>query len=250
MSIPDYIVDRIRKAPPTSHFIVPHSTPVVAFGDATKARIATLGLNPSSAEFEKASNVLLPERERRLATLPWLGVKSLQHASPAIIEKVLEESNNYFSCSSNPFRKWFDKLLPPLKALQASYYDGTACHLDIVQWATSPKWGDLQTDHRSIAQNLVREDIPFLRSQLTKCSNIEVLLLNGSGVMNLFNKHFRPELKKVVEFGGYSSRPCTEYRGKLYDRIKAISWSVNYQAQFAGVRRGYDEELSCHIAAL
>ena len=55
------------------------STPVVSFGDFTKAKVATIGINPSSAEFMGKSasatlNGLLPEGKKRLADAETLGL--------------------------------------------------------------------------------------------------------------------------------------------------------------------------------
>jgi hypothetical protein len=51
LPIPDYIKKRIDRPTPTDACVVLESTPVVSFGDASKARVATLGLNPSRREF-------------------------------------------------------------------------------------------------------------------------------------------------------------------------------------------------------
>lgn len=50
-TVPDYIEQRIRRPVPADSCVVPGSTPVVAFGDARAATVATLGLNPSRKEF-------------------------------------------------------------------------------------------------------------------------------------------------------------------------------------------------------
>ena len=49
-AIPDYIEQRIRRPIPSDTYVVPGSTPVVAFGNALTATVATLGINPSRAE--------------------------------------------------------------------------------------------------------------------------------------------------------------------------------------------------------
>jgi hypothetical protein len=59
----------------------------------------------------------------------------------------------------NPYRRWFDPLDELLRAgVGASFYDGTACHLDLVQWATDPVWGQM-SDERA------RRRKPWLRIQ-------------------------------------------------------------------------------------
>ena len=78
MVIPPYIETRIRRSPPERSCIVPGSTPVLAFGDARSARVATLGLNPSRIEFLDKAGVLLEGDNRRLATHASLGLSDLK----------------------------------------------------------------------------------------------------------------------------------------------------------------------------
>jgi hypothetical protein len=68
-TMPDYIVERIRRPPPEGCEVVPGSTPVIAFGDVRTARVATLGLNPSKSEFLNKHGQELTGAHRRLATL-------------------------------------------------------------------------------------------------------------------------------------------------------------------------------------
>ena len=140
--IPDYIERRIREPMPTGLCIVRGSTPVVAFGDAQTAKVATLGLNPSYLEFQHSSGLELTGCFRRLATHNSLAVRSLWDAPQSVISQVLSDCNSYFE--RNPYRQWFDQLESILNACGASYYDGSACHLDLVQWATKPTWGQVE----------------------------------------------------------------------------------------------------------
>jgi len=62
--------------------VVYGSTPVVSFGDFTKAKVATIGINPSSLEFmdksnSATSNGLLPEGKKRLADAETIGLISV-----------------------------------------------------------------------------------------------------------------------------------------------------------------------------
>jgi hypothetical protein len=139
--IPSYIEDRIRRPPPPNSSVVPGSTPVLSFGDAQRATVATLGLNPSRVEFLDRHGNELTGDSRRLATHISLETSDLITAPIEIVSKVLEDCNGYFH--RNPYRRWFDQLHPVLTACGASYYDGSACHLDLVQWATDPTWGKL-----------------------------------------------------------------------------------------------------------
>jgi hypothetical protein len=60
--------------------VIPGSTPVVAFGNARTARVATLGLNPSSIEFADKKGAILKGAKRRLATHESVGLSDLATA--------------------------------------------------------------------------------------------------------------------------------------------------------------------------
>ena len=68
VTVDEYVSDRVRRPPPDGCSVVFGSTPVVAFGDPSTARAATLGLNPSRVEFTRAGH-LLAEGERRLQSI-------------------------------------------------------------------------------------------------------------------------------------------------------------------------------------
>jgi hypothetical protein len=60
------IRDRISR-PTDTKGVIPGSTPVISFGDFTKASVVSLSINPSSKEFLKGKG-LLPPNEKRLGT--------------------------------------------------------------------------------------------------------------------------------------------------------------------------------------
>ncbi len=138
--IPHYITRRIRQEPPLS-CVVEGSTPVIAFGDPWKSTAATLGLNPGRVEFLDNRGRLVDGEHRRLATLASLELDRLSAAKGSHVKTVVEDCAGYFQRA--PYCAWFNRLEPLLNALGASYYDGKACHLDLVQWATDPTWGKL-----------------------------------------------------------------------------------------------------------
>jgi hypothetical protein len=136
-----------RRAPVAE--VVTGSTPVVAFGDPLTATVATLGINPSWREFLADDGTLLHGRARRLSTLLSLSADSTASLRPDQVRTVIAECAAYFRPNRNPYRRWFDPLDNILRtALGASYYDDTACHLDVVQWATRPTWNRLSKDAR------------------------------------------------------------------------------------------------------
>jgi hypothetical protein len=123
-----YVEDRIRAPMPPGSCIVPGSTPVVAFGNARQATIATIGLNPSRGEFLGSDGQELPEHRRRLETHRSLGVRDIQHASDDVTVRVLTGCDVYFH--RNPYWQWFRPLEQLLQGIGASYTSASACHLD------------------------------------------------------------------------------------------------------------------------
>ena len=156
-----YLAAMVRRLPPTRAGVVPGSTPVVAFGDPARARVATLGINPSRREFTDEQGRMLTEAHRRLATLASLGASRLDRLDDAQVASVVAECGAYFR--RQPYRRWFDPLDALIRAgTGASFYDETACHLDLVQWATDPVWGQMpdQRARRALIEDGCRTCAP------------------------------------------------------------------------------------------
>ena len=168
-----------RPAPPVSE-IVAGSTPVVSFGDPLRARVASLGINPSGRGFVGDDGLLLTGQRRRLATAESIGVASGRRLGVEQARAVVEDCNGYFA--RNPYRRWFDRLDGVLTAaLGVGYYVGTACHLDLVQWATDPAWGKLRDP--GTRRLLLEEGRPHLQRLLT-LPILQVVVLNGRSVID------------------------------------------------------------------
>jgi hypothetical protein len=213
---------------------------VVAFGNPGLARVATLGLNPSRIEFE-VKGVELDGRARRFETLGALGLKSLLDAPPSAIERVWWRCTNSFH--GNPY-SWFQRLEEMLKAVGASYFENTACHLDLTQWATDPTWTGLG---RPIRERLVAEDAEFLRAQL-RTESISLLLLNGRAVLTAFDRVLGGTLRPVsppVTDGGTTTQL---YEGNL-EEVRVLGWSTNLQSSF-GVTKLLRARLAERLATL
>jgi hypothetical protein len=223
-TVPSYIEARIRQRPPARVRVLAGSTPVVAFGDMRRATIATLGLNPSKFEFLHHRGGEREGVERRLETLKSLGTSDLANASPSIVAKVFEGCNDYFQTDHNPYRLWFNPLEKILKRVDAdySYYTGLACHLDLVQWATDPVWGELEGGEQ---EKLLAADLSFFRAQLSQ-EQIRLLLLCGKTVIEQYCKHF----PNVVH-----GEPCLRegriklYQGQAGSGLVVIGWNINIQ---------------------
>ena len=161
---------------------------------------------------------------RRFETLRSLGVEALDDAPSEVILRVWHRCNGYFH--GNPYR-WFNRLEQVLKAVDASYFGDTACHLDLSQWATDPTWNGLS---RHAREHLVADDADFLRTQL-RSEPIRLLLLNGRAVLTAFQTVLGARL--VLENKTVSDRSVTTqvYTGWFGD-VQVIGWSTNLQSSF------------------
>ena len=238
--LPPYLVAMVRRDPPESARVVPGSTPVVAFGDPARARVATLGINPSRNEFLDGQGGLLDGSQRRLATLRSLAAARLDALTDGQVAEVVADCAAYFQ--RNPYRLWFDPLDQLLgAALGASYYDGTACHLDLVQWATDPVWGQL-SDERA-RQALIDDGVPHLRAQLAANPDISVVLCNGRQVIDQVRDARLADLREVgVIRNGQVT--CRLYSGPArVGTARWIAWSANLQSSW-----GVSSELKRELA--
>lgn len=244
LRIPEYVELRIRRPVPVGSNVVPGSTPVISFGNAQTGRVATLGLNPSSREFRDKSGRELSGPQRRLATLQSLALSSLERAPASAITRVLDDCSSYFQ--RNPYRRWFDQLEPILIDCGASYYDGSACHLDLVQWATDPTWRHLSPEVRT---ELAEADGAFLLEQLQN-ENLELLLLNGSGVRKLLEDLVRCRWVEHEPIDRGPGLPDTRLvTATILGGLQVIGWSTNIQSSH-GVTEELRAELALRIADL
>jgi hypothetical protein len=207
-----YIERRIRARPPAGCGVVPHTPPIVSFGNFQKARIASLGLNPSHREFSHG--------------YVKMGFGNLETASPSTIRSIIEDQYSYFRRQQY---RWFRKFGMIVDACGASYKDGSAASLDIVQWATQPVWGGLTVRQK---RKLLESDVPFLAQQLRN-EKIEALLINGRGVMEALRQFMGLELRQSEIIKGVPGTPNIPdtrlYTGSLFGRIRVVAWNVNLQ---------------------
>lgn len=241
-TLPAYIERRIRRKPPANSFVVPGSTPVVSFGNAQTARVATLGLNPSRVEFVEGGRELVGP-SRRLATHRSLGTSDLSNAPRQAIAQVLKDCNAYFQ--GNPYWKWFDKFQPLLAACRASFDNGSACHLDLVQWATDPTWGKLPSG--KIRKQLMADDAAFLSEQLAN-ERLRLLLVNGRAVMRQLRRTIVDDFEEDDPIVGHGHVATRLFVGAV-GRVRVIAWSTNLQSSF-GVTKKLQAELARRVAAM
>ena len=239
--LPDYLRKMVRRPVP-SNVVVAGATPVVAFGDPTRAEIATLGINPSKSEFINGAH-LLPDSKRRLATLESLGANDLASLSDEQIGEVIDDCARYFDSNRNPYGRWFNPLDKLLRdGADVSFYDGTACHLDLVQWATDPVWGELPDETKQL---LLDDGVPHLREQL-RHENIRLVLLNGRAVLNQVQAVGLATLSEqgILPLG---QTTCTLYVGEG-EGVRFLGWSTNLQSS-RGVSKDFTASLAKWIRA-
>lgn len=224
----DLLLRRIMKSPPISEYITPGSTPVVAFGNPMTAKVATIGINPSSREFLDAKGNLLSEDNRRLADFAYLGIKSHSEIDRSVARRVLDESNSYFQRAESVYQ-WFEPLqkyvLDPVKA---SFRESTAAHLDLVQWSTAPVWGAIKD--AKARELLIQDDIRFLGEMLNEGS-YQVVFMNGSTVVKTLEKFGLVEIQQAGWTPlGKGTKQSALWKGRVVgsDSI-CLGWSLNLQ---------------------
>ncbi|ACC38497.1 conserved hypothetical protein [Mycobacterium marinum M] len=163
-----------------SDYILDWASPVPFFGDVDQAQVATVGINPSNREFVDVAGQELRGSERRLSTLASLGLPRWSQVTGRHLSEIRRSCARYFKI--NPYRRWFDVLDRTLRAGQFSYYDGSACHLDLVALATRDKWGTIDMRTR---QNLINDGKSVL-AQIIRDSSVTTLILNGRSVVTEF----------------------------------------------------------------
>lgn len=241
--IPDWLVSMVRRELPIMDVVVNGSTPVVSFGDFRKVRVATLGINPSNLEFVDSKGDLLQGKNRRLATFGSLEAESLGSLSNSQVEKVIDECNRYFGVNPYSWFKTLDEVIKP--GLGVSYFDGTLCHLDICQWATKKKWGDLDNRTRNI---LLEDGLPHLRNQLTK-SNISLVVVNGISVWNQIGASGMGTPKNIGTLHFGAKKTSCQMLEMTYEGVRFIGWTSNLQSQNGANSKIFLAELATWLSA-
>ncbi|MGH9192119.1 MAG: hypothetical protein ACRDZ0_06555 [Acidimicrobiales bacterium] len=140
-------------------------------------------------------------------------------------------------------REGFDPLDRILRgAIGASYYDRTACHLDLVQWATSPVWGGLASEVRGA---LLREDARFLRRQLAR-PDLRLVVVNGRAVVDQTEALGLVRWRQVDTLRNPTAHVLVSESGGT----RFIGWTCNLQSQHGAPRHEarLTELLATHAA--
>ena len=242
LSVLTKLIDRLDSDAVIGTDIIPWSCPVPTFGDLTSPQLATLGINPSYREFVDPSGEELQGELRRFHTLESLGLETWAEADARHLELILDTYRSYFFC--NPYNAWFKKLDFAISGANASYYDSpsTACHLDLIPFATIRRWTELSTQQRS---SLVAVSGDTL-GMILRDSQVRVLILNGSSVVKGFQSvagvSLRAEEIPAWSLGRRSSANVkgVAYTGvattvsgiKLDRQLKVLGFNHNLQSSF------------------
>ena len=208
--------------------------PVPFFGRAERARIASVGLNPSDKEFLDGHSRPLREGEQRLATLCSLGLQDWNAAGQEECSDVAQACSGYFGL--NAYWRWFRPLESILDdAGRGTFRDGGACHIDLAPWATHRPWGKL-TDIEQDA--LVKCGEPVLKA-LFESTQFEVLLLNGASAVKGLQRVAGVELPfefatdwddRVGRGKRWSLRRDSLGRIELARPVTILGWNWNLQS--------------------
>lgn len=210
--------------------IIPWSSPVPFFGDISTAKVATLGLNPSKYEFKDKNGEELVGKKKRLHDLSSLGLNSWLDATDEHLDKIAQGCRDYFS--RNPYDRWFKVLDKVIVGAGVSYYSGSACHLDLVPFATEKSWSNLDKKGDEKNKKLLLSESKNTLGCLLRNSEINLIILNGQSVVdNLQNVSYRKgsrarfdssKMPSWKRWDGSRYVPGTAYCGTI-DQIDEVS---------------------------
>lgn len=222
--------------------VIMWSIPVVSFGNLGDSKIATLGLNPSNCEFVDNLGNELVGSKRRFPTLRSMGRSNWQSCGPNELDSIVKSCEQYFEV--NPYDRWFKRLDFLISSTGYSYYSPKkrACHLDLVPFATSCKWGELSKQQQNMLLFSCRELLGNLIAQ----SSIKLLVLNGRAVVegfkNVSDVEFSESLVKDWSISRANRDPVkgiayTGYARKIGNirlkrPLKVLGFNHNIQSSF------------------
>jgi hypothetical protein len=189
-----HLMERLDDPALSATNIIRWGCPVPSFGDLSRSKVATLGLNPSNREFVDFEGNELDGLRRRFHTLKSLGIARWSEASARHIRLIIDSCRAYFI--RNPYDRWFKRLDNIISGTRVSYYDAyaMACHLDLIPYATSCKWTELSHRQRSSLLALASDTLGLL----LRDSPVLLLILNGSSVVENFQELAGVRLEKQV----------------------------------------------------
>jgi hypothetical protein len=236
------LITRLHETKLPKTHIIPWSCPIPSFGDIFSAKVATLGLNPSNREFVDETGSELIGVARRFHTLRSLGLGCWSDARRSHAKLIWDSCRTYFS--RNPYDIWFKQLDNVIGGTTASYYSvsNTACHLDLIPYATVCKWTDLNHQQRQILFTIAADTLAVILRQ----SSVKLLVLNGRSVVANFERMAGIQLEKQLmkEWSlprrlqapvagiGYTGSINQLFGIALKRRIAVIGFNHNIQSSF------------------
>ena len=115
------LIDKLDNLDTSSTNVISWGCPVPSFGSLSRARVATLGLNPNNLEFMDHAGNELQGPSRRFHTLRSLGLSSWSEADVRHLRMIVMSCEEYFV--RNPYDRWFRRLNSILSGVGASYYN-------------------------------------------------------------------------------------------------------------------------------
>jgi len=176
------LINLLDSGPMSNAGVISWGSPVPSFGDFSASKVATLGLNPSNREFVDEAGNELTGKFRRFHTLNSLGLESWSDVDARHLQLIWDSCQHYFWI--NPYDRWFRVLDLVISGVNATYYgkSATACHLDLIPYATSQKWTELSKKQRSTLLSMVGNTL----GQIVRESPIKLIILNGKSVVEMF----------------------------------------------------------------
>lgn len=185
--------------------------------------------------------------ERRFHTLQSLALDSWLEADARHLSMILDSCRTYFQ--TNPYDRWFRKLDEVVAGANASFYDesASACHLDLVPYATAEKWTGLRSRERDTLLSITGDTL----GQLLRDSQIRVLILNGMSVVRGFEQLAGVQLSseevpawtlprrrgsgvRGIAFAGRVDRIAST---RLNHRLLVLGYNHNLQSSFGVTSR-------------
>ena len=220
-------IKRVLQKYPIGAPIVKNSTPVVSFGNPNTAMVATLGINPSSQEFLDRTGNVLDLANKRLVDLDSLNKSSLNDLDEDDAKKIVDGCYNYFQTGNH--YKWFNQIEEyVLKPSGFSYFDNSACHLDVIQWATDPVWSGIKS--KEIQEMLLEKDQEFLKYQLNNY-HFETVFLNGRTVIDQVEKLGIVKLTDIAEVVNLKNGKISRIKVGQVGMTKYVGWGLNIPAK-------------------
>jgi len=191
--------------------LVDNSVPVLFFGRASTARVATVGLNPSSREFSMSfgssnKRFYVPSPEYTDQELP---------SEEAL--RALQGMHWYFHVT--PYVDWFSYLEAFVWGLGASFTNGTAVHTDVVSpFATVKPYGRLSSEERNV---LLEFGVDCWRRVLQQMPELKAIAGMGSS-WKILSDRFGVEFNDV-------DVPFEKFGGVLAEslpRPKVATWEI------------------------